>query len=102
VVLDVGYDRATNRCAVSLVVWDTARQSAIEQWTHVQQSTFPYVPGLLSFREVPPLIPLLRRLKTRPELLVCDGQGIAHPCRMGLACHLGLILDCPSLGWAKS
>lgn len=99
---DVGYDRATDRCAAALVLWDTGRGQATWTATAVAASTFPYVPGLLSFREIPPLLPLLDRLPRRPGLILCDGQGIAHPRRMGLASHLGLMLDCPSLGWAKS
>lgn len=64
--------------------------------------TFPYVPGLLSFREVPPLLKALERLSVVPDVLMADGQGRAHPRRFGLACHLGVLLDCPSLGVAKS
>jgi deoxyribonuclease V len=63
---------------------------------------FPYVPGLLAFREVPLLLEALERLDRRPELLVCDGYGIAHPRRFGLACHLGVLLDLPSFGVAKN
>ncbi len=63
---------------------------------------FPYVPGLLSFREIPAILPALERLQALPDVLMLDGQGLAHPRRFGLACHLGVLLDRPALGVAKS
>ena len=64
--------------------------------------TFPYVPGLLSFREIPPVLEALRGLQVVPDLLLCDGQGYAHPRRFGLACHLGVLTGVPTIGVAKS
>ena len=63
---------------------------------------FPYVPGLLSFREMPAILPALEQLTVRPDVLMTDSQGLAHPRRFGLACHLGVLLDWPTLGVAKS
>jgi deoxyribonuclease V len=65
-------------------------------------TSFPYVPGLLSFREAPAILAALSGLKTPPDLLMCDGQGIAHPRRLGIASHLGVLADLPSIGVAKS
>jgi deoxyribonuclease V len=74
----------------------------VEQVVARAQVRFPYVPGLLSFREIPVLLPCFERLRTPPDLVIVDGQGIAHPRRLGLAAHLGLLLDLPSIGCAKS
>lgn len=65
-------------------------------------TAFPYVPGFLSFRETPAVMAALGQLRVRPDLLICDGQGIAHPRRFGIACHIGLLADLPSIGCAKS
>jgi deoxyribonuclease V len=67
-----------------------------------QPTVFPYVPGLLSFREVPAVLAALAQLKTEPDVILCDGQGIAHPRRLGIASHLGLLCDRPTVGVAKS
>lgn len=84
------------------VVWDTAGKIVVETRAARAPLRFPYVPGLLSFREVPVLLKVLRRLQTPVGGILCDGQGIAHPRRLGLATHLGLIVGLPTVGCAKS
>lgn len=85
-----------------VVLWDAAAGQAVE--THVADAPcrFPYIPGLLSFRELPGVLAALRKLAHIPDVLLCDAQGIAHPRRLGLASHLGLWLNLPTVGCAKS
>jgi deoxyribonuclease V len=84
------------------VVWDGQTRAVVESVVAVRPVRFPYVPGLLSFREAPALIAAARKLRREPEVFMLDGQGLAHPRRFGLACHVGVLLDRPSLGCAKS
>lgn len=84
------------------VVWDVKAQRVVEERTMRDRVRFPYVPGLLSFREIPVLLRLLRRIRSDAGGLMCDGQGIAHPRRLGLAAHLGLVVGVPTVGCAKS
>lgn len=100
----VGLDCAflDDRILGAAVVWDVAGGRVVEQRTATAPLRFPYVPGLLSFREVPLLLTLLRRVRSSADGILCDGQGVAHPRRLGLASHLGLIVGVPAVGCAKS
>jgi deoxyribonuclease V len=98
---DVGFpDRRTVRAAV--VVMSYPRLEVLEALTAEAPCPFPYVPGLLSFREVPVLAKALEAVREEPDVLLCDAHGMAHPRRMGLASHLGVLLERPVIGCAKS
>lgn len=102
--VDVTYGRR-GRAAdafAAAVLLDAATLAELDRATVLMPVAFPYVPGLLSFREAPAAIAAVDALSRRPDLLICDGQGIAHPRRCGIASHLGLALDLPSIGAAKS
>ena len=91
-----------NRVRAAIVVVDAATLEVVDQAIWEGPLAFPYVPGLLSFREIPALLPALERLGALPDVLMLDAHGRAHPRHFGLACHLGVLLDRPSLGVAKS
>jgi deoxyribonuclease V len=94
--------REANRAIGCVVVFRYPEMQEIARQFAVVPLEFPYIPGLLSFREIPALLAALRKLNEIPDLLFCDGQGYAHPRRFGLASHLGVLLDKPSIGCAKS
>ncbi|SEG62198.1 Endonuclease V [Thermomonospora echinospora] len=100
--LDVSYEEGTDRLAAAVVVLDMATLQPVEESVVIGTAAFPYVPGLFAFRELPTLIEALERLSVTPDLLVCDGHGLAHPRRFGLACHLGVLTGLPSMGVAKT
>src|ERR1043166_4462375 len=99
---DCAFSADGKRIIAGWVVWDVAHQREIESSTAEMKVVFPYVPGLLTFREAPALIAAAARLRSEPEALIFDGHGRAHPRRIGIASHMGLLLDCPSIGCAKS
>jgi deoxyribonuclease V len=94
--------RDANQAIGCVVAFRYPEMAEITRAFAVVPLEFPYVPGLLSFREIPALLAALKKLKQFPDLLFCDGQGYAHPRRLGLASHLGVLLDKPSIGCAKS
>lgn len=100
--LDCAFTKDNKRIIAAVVVIKLPDFELIEQKTAVRKLTFPYVPGLLSFREAPACVAAAAKLKNTPDLFLVDGQGIAHPRRLGLAAHLGLFLDKPTVGCAKS
>jgi deoxyribonuclease V len=99
---DISYDRGSDVLFAAVVLLRLPDMAEIEQASAVARATFPYVPGLLSFREAPALLRCFRRLHCRPDAVMIDGQGMAHPRRIGIASHLGLILNLPTIGCAKS
>jgi len=99
---DVAFTRSGRAVIAGVVVWDIREQRVVARATSRAPCRFPYVPGLLSFRELPCTLAAFRRLRAIPDAVLCDGQGLAHPRRCGLACHLGLWLNLPTVGCAKS
>jgi deoxyribonuclease V len=100
--LDVAYAKDESVVAGAIAVIDPVTGEVAETSTATRPVEFPYIPGLLAFREVPALLDALDRLTAPPDVLVCDGYGIAHPRRFGLACHLGVLTGLPSFGVAKT
>ncbi len=99
---DVAFTRDGKHLIAGWVVWDIDAQAVVDTAIALRPVRFPYVPGLLSFREAPALIAAARKLEIEPDAFMFDGQGLAHPRRFGIACNVGLLIDRPSLGCAKS
>ncbi|MGI5261222.1 endonuclease V [Streptomyces angustmyceticus] len=100
--VDVAYDDARDVVAAAAVALDDRTRAVVDEATAVGQISFPYVPGLLAFREIPTVLDALARLARTPGLVVCDGYGLAHPRRFGLASHLGVLTGLPTIGVAKN
>jgi len=100
--MDVSYDKHSPWLFAAIVVLRLPGLQRVETVGVRAEAKFPYVPGLLSFRESPAGLEAWERLRTRPDCLICDGHGYAHPRRFGFACHFGLLVDLPTIGFAKS
>jgi deoxyribonuclease V len=100
--VDVGFEQGgdVTRAAVALLSYPDLQP--LEQVIARRPTSFPYIPGFLSFREIPTVLDALEQLQTQPDMLLCDGHGIAHPRRLGIASHLGVLLDMPTIGVGKS
>ena len=99
---DISYDRGSDYFFAAVIVMSHPDLTVIEESTFSARVSFPYIPGLLTFREGPPLVGAFARLNQTPDVVLFDGQGTAHPRGIGLASHLGLLLDLPAIGCAKS
>jgi deoxyribonuclease V len=100
--VDVGFEAGGTVTRAAVAVLRYPELEVLETAIARRPTTFPYIPGLLSFRELPAVLEALEQLPELPDLLLCDGQGIAHPRRLGIASHLGLLVDLPSIGVAKT
>jgi deoxyribonuclease V len=100
--VDVSMTRFDPLLTAGVVIWDRLSGHVVETASAQLQATFPYIPGLLSFREIPALLQTIAQVRAEPDVWLVDGHGIAHPRRLGIAAHLGVLLDRPTVGVAKS
>ena len=99
---DISCTKGDDRVFAAVVLLDAATLEVIEEATYSGRTSIPYIPGLLSFREGPALLQAFGKLRKRPDVALFDGQGVAHPRGFGLAAHMGLLLDVPAIGCAKT
>lgn len=99
---DVGFEDHFTVTRAAIAVFRFPELELVETAIATLPTCFPYIPGFLSFREIPAILEALKKLTIVPNLIFCDGQGIAHPRRLGIASHLGVLIDCPTIGVAKS
>src|ERR687883_324170 len=99
---DISFNKFEPTVYAGLVVLRLPTLEVVEEVGVVSETKFPYIPGLLSFRETPSVLEAWAKLKTEPDVVMFDGQGYAHPRRFGIACHVGLLINRPTLGCAKS
>jgi deoxyribonuclease V len=100
--VDVGFEDGYRLTRAAVVVLSFPELRVLESAIATVPTSFPYVPGFLSFREIPAILEALKQISIQPDLIFCDGQGYAHPCRLGIASHLGVLIDQPTIGVAKS
>ena len=100
--LDAAFPKGGRECVAAAVAWSVRERRVVEERVVRRPLTFPYVPGLLSFREAPAVLAALAEVETPMDALLADGHGLAHPRRFGLACHLGVLTGTPAVGCAKS
>lgn len=100
--VDVAYSEHNDKLIAAIVILEASSLRLVESVVVEDTVHFPYIPGLFSFREIPPLLKAFKQIKTLPQLIVCDGQGMAHPRRFGLASHLGVLFDIPTIGCGKT
>lgn len=100
--VDVGFEEGGRLTRAAVVVLAYPSLQPVDRAVARLPTRFPYVPGLLSFRELPAVLAAIEGLKVQPDVYLCDGQGLAHPRRLGIACHLGVLLNAPSIGVAKT
>lgn len=100
--VDVAYHKSSDQLVAAVVILEKDSLKCIETSVIEDTAQFEYIPGLFSFRELPPIIKAFEKIQHTPQLIVCDGQGVAHPRRCGLASHLGVLFDVPTIGCGKT